>query len=323
MFHRVKQVLPGMLLTACVFACCGNVHAAVKSSAKQQYSSRPAGYVVPVPYYGIPAVPRFMLPAVPGGPGLVSAVSPEAGATLAPQVPAAPAETVPPPPEKIFILREPAAETNVADEIDQMNARLAKIQLEKHQLQAALTHVKKIKSQVFKVKTIAGLAEYVSRDKNYLTEYDELYRLTVAGIEALDKKQPFDVVPGDAPVNAVPPAEVNDPPKQPDLPKPVPEPEPPKPVTITEPEPPIPVPIPDPPPPDKPDPVPVEVPAPEPPIPPPDIPVSPPPGNTSSPETAPPALPNDGSSSPLTIPPPPNTETPKRPEKKRLFIPEE
>jgi uncharacterized protein (UPF0335 family) len=100
--------------------------------------------------------------------------------------------------ETTFILREPTLEVSVHDELDAFYARLAKIQLEKHQLAEALSLVRKIRSEIFKVRTIVNLAEFVSRDKNYRDEAEQLYRLALEGMEALDNNQPFRIGMSDA-----------------------------------------------------------------------------------------------------------------------------
>jgi hypothetical protein len=73
------------------------------------------------------------------------------------------------------------------DQLDELNARLAKIQLEKHNLNETLKLIGKIKSPVIKAKTLVDLAEYVSRDNNYKKEADQLFALAVDGIDALTK----------------------------------------------------------------------------------------------------------------------------------------
>ncbi|MCL2744417.1 MAG: hypothetical protein FWE67_11265, partial [Planctomycetaceae bacterium] len=86
--------------------------------------------------------------------------------TFAPEVkkidgvsPAPPAITPVPPTVAI-----PAAVITPHSNLDELNSRLAKIQLEKKNLPAVLSLVDKIKSPEFKVKTLVNLAEYVSRD---------------------------------------------------------------------------------------------------------------------------------------------------------------
>jgi hypothetical protein len=131
---------------------------------------------------------------------------------MAPYVPVPLASAVLPPPApqvievKPTIIVQPAQlpEINVNDELDAFYARLAKVQLEKRQLDNALALVEKIKSETFKVRTVVDLAEYVSRDKNYQSEAEKLYRLALAGMEALDKGQPFRIDTGAKVV--VPPA---------------------------------------------------------------------------------------------------------------------
>jgi hypothetical protein len=73
------------------------------------------------------------------------------------------------------------------DQLDELNARLAKIQLEKHNLNETLKLISKIKSSAIKAKTLVDLAEYVSRDNNYKKEADQLFALAADGIDALTK----------------------------------------------------------------------------------------------------------------------------------------
>jgi hypothetical protein len=73
------------------------------------------------------------------------------------------------------------------EQLDELNARLAKIQLEKHNLNETLKLISKIKSSVIKAKTLVDLAEYVSRDGNYKKEADQLFALAVDGVDALTK----------------------------------------------------------------------------------------------------------------------------------------
>ncbi|MDR2440626.1 MAG: hypothetical protein LBE12_14790, partial [Planctomycetaceae bacterium] len=72
-------------------------------------------------------------------------------------------------------------------QLDELNARLAKIQLEKHYLNETLKLIDKIKSPAIKARTLVDLAEYVSRDNNYKKEADQLFALAVDGIDALAK----------------------------------------------------------------------------------------------------------------------------------------
>jgi len=121
--------------------------------------------------------------------------------TFAPEVkkidgvsPAPPAITPVPPPVAI-----PAAVITPQSNLDELNSRLAKIQLEKKNLPAVLSLVDKIKSSEFKVKTLVDLAEYVSRDSNYKKEADALYKLAVDGIDALSEGNPVVIeIPGAA-----------------------------------------------------------------------------------------------------------------------------
>jgi len=86
-----------------------------------------------------------------------------------------------------FTPHDPVA--SVSNELDMMNARLAKIQLEKRDLPSALALIRNIRSDTFKVRTLVDLTEYVSRDQTYQREAEQLYRLAVAGIEALSRGQ--------------------------------------------------------------------------------------------------------------------------------------
>jgi hypothetical protein len=78
-------------------------------------------------------------------------------------------------------------ENKQENQLDELNARLAKIQLEKHNLNETLKLIDKIKSSAVKARTLVDLAEYVSRDNNYKKEADQLYALAVDGIDALTK----------------------------------------------------------------------------------------------------------------------------------------
>ena len=234
-------ILPGMLLTACtacVFADTVRSGNMATIESKQMYSNRPAGYMVPTPYYGTPMAPRFVVPptavqhrsmvTVPRvnqtGATSVPVVPVQVQFPLAPQVVAsqmitpqavtpqavapqavAPQADVPQPIERTLVLREPQPEVNVNDELDTFYARLAKIRLEQRQLPDALALIQKIKSETFRVRTVVGLAEYVSRDKNYQAEADRLFRLALAGMEALDRGQPFRVDPSFVPDVPKPP----------------------------------------------------------------------------------------------------------------------
>jgi hypothetical protein len=111
-------------------------------------------------------------------------------------IPDAPIAAAPSVPQQIvketaIFQREPLQDVSVRNEIDVFYARLAKIQVEKHQLAEALALIQKIKSETFRVRTVVDLAEFVSRDKNYQSEAEQLYRLALAGMAALDKKEPF------------------------------------------------------------------------------------------------------------------------------------
>ena len=182
-------ILPGVLLVACASWVSAD-------TAKQKYSNRPIGYTVPTPYYGTPMAPRFVVPPV----AQVRVQPPQRAETDDyPRVSSSAAVTPPAPlvgDKTVFILREPAPEVNVNDELDAFYARMAKIQVEKRQLPEALALIQNIRSETFKVRTIVSLAEYVSRDKNYQSEAEQLYRLALTSIDALDKKQPFRIDTG-------------------------------------------------------------------------------------------------------------------------------
>ncbi|MDR1052669.1 MAG: hypothetical protein LBL39_00685, partial [Planctomycetaceae bacterium] len=68
----------------------------------------------------------------------------------------------------------PQPPTEYVPQLDELNARLAKMQLEKKNLEGTLRSIDKIEDVVFKVQTLVDLAEYVSRDKNYKKEADYL-----------------------------------------------------------------------------------------------------------------------------------------------------
>jgi len=201
-----------MLLSASVLLFCADVTAQTNAQAttggKQTYSNRPIGYSVPSPYYGTPMAPRFMAPPVTpahsqaqaaraytSDPGVATPV-------MAPIITESPAPHLQTVKEKetVIVLRDPPPEISVNDELDAFYARLAKIQLEKHQLTEALALVEQIKSEAFKVRTVVNLAEFVSRDKNYRSEAEQLYRLALIGMEALNKKRPFRIDVGNVKV---------------------------------------------------------------------------------------------------------------------------
>ena len=182
-------ILPGMLLAACASWVSAD-------TVKQKYSNRPIGYTVPTPYYGTPMAPRFVVPPV-----AQVRVQPSQRIETADFSRASSSVAVMPPAplvgdKTVFVLREPAPEVNVNDELDAFYARMAKIQVEKKQLPEALALIQNIRSETFKVRTIVSLAEYVSRDKNYQSEAEQLYRLALTSIDALDKKQPFRIDTG-------------------------------------------------------------------------------------------------------------------------------
>jgi hypothetical protein len=80
---------------------------------------------------------------------------------------------------------------NTPSQLDTLNARLAKIQLEKKNLEGTLQSIDKIENAAFKVQTLVDLAEYVSRDKNYQKEAEHLFELALAATDAFAKKQPI------------------------------------------------------------------------------------------------------------------------------------
>ena len=267
-------ILPGMLLTTCatwVFADTVRPANRVAIENKQMYSNRPVGFTVQVPYYGTPMAPRFIAPPTMAQSRTVATV-PGVHQTGVPVVVTAPVPTqmlpttvpqfgVPQVVEKTVILREPQPEVNVNDELDTFYARLAKIRLEQRQLPEALALIQRIKSETFRVRTVVSLAEYVSRDKTYQTEAAHLYRLALAGMEALDQGQPFriDADGGNVaplPINQSPPVQSAPAPQDPPVvvtprPAPVPEPLPnvvpsvpdtrPQPIPVTDPPEPPPV----------------------------------------------------------------------------------
>jgi len=165
--------------------------------------------------------PRFVPPAVPyrvtavqeshAVPNAMVAAPPVPMPELAPVVPVPmlyggnSGNSLPPTPQpgEAVVQRKPLA--SVSDELDGFYARLAKMQLERHQLGEALALVQKIKSETFRVRTVVDLAEYVSRDKNFRNEAEQLYRLAIAGMAALDRGQPFRI---DLNGNAVPPVSI-------------------------------------------------------------------------------------------------------------------
>ncbi|MGL4595070.1 MAG: hypothetical protein ACRCUY_10110 [Thermoguttaceae bacterium] len=75
-------------------------------------------------------------------------------------------------------------------EIDNWYARLAKIQLERHNLAETLNLIGKMKSNSAKAQTLVDFAEYVSRDINYRKESDALFGLAVSGIAAINDNKP-------------------------------------------------------------------------------------------------------------------------------------
>jgi hypothetical protein len=79
---------------------------------------------------------------------------------------------------------------NTPVQLDFLNARLAKMQLEKKDLEGTLRSIQKIDNTAFQVQTIVDLAEYVSRDKNYRKEAEHLFTLALSATDAFAKKQP-------------------------------------------------------------------------------------------------------------------------------------
>jgi len=234
-----------MFLIACVIGVCSVTVEAqniVNPESKKMYSNRAIGYTVPTPYYGTPAMPVFLVPpeapvrvqvaqtGVRAGVPAAKFVEAEILAPTAPLVPLVPITThapvavepsAPPtikataPLPPVFYSSVP--KVDVFDELDALYARLAKIQLEKRQLDTALTLVKSIKSEIFRIRTLVDLAEYVSRDKSYQSEAEQLYSLALSGMEALGKK-------ADAPpVAPVPEKSVVPEPAEPLQPQPLPE----------------------------------------------------------------------------------------------------
>ncbi|MDR1485557.1 MAG: hypothetical protein LBT09_12130 [Planctomycetaceae bacterium] len=89
---------------------------------------------------------------------------------------------------------------NTPPQLDSLNARLAKMQLEKKNLEGTLRSIDKIENAAYKVQTLVDLAEYVSRDKNYKREADHLFELALAATDAFAKKQPVIITfPNSAP----------------------------------------------------------------------------------------------------------------------------
>jgi hypothetical protein len=74
--------------------------------------------------------------------------------------------------------------------LDVLNARLAKMQLEKKNLDGTLRSIDKIEDVAFKVQTLVDLAEYVSRDKNYKKEADYLLNLALTATDDFARKRP-------------------------------------------------------------------------------------------------------------------------------------
>ena len=204
-----KRVLTGLLLSASALLFCAEV--AAQANAKATYSNRPIGYSVPSPYYGTPMAPRFMAPPVapmrfPAAHASTSELS-VASPVMAPIVAESSVPQQQVVKETVVVLRDPPPEVSVNDELDAFYARLAKILLEKHQLPEALALVQQIKSETFKVRTVVNLAEFVSRDKNYRSEAEQLYRLALTGMESLDKKRPFRIDSGNVKIEPAEPKE--------------------------------------------------------------------------------------------------------------------
>jgi uncharacterized protein (UPF0335 family) len=189
MFRTVHQhIFLGVLLTMCgILFCTDAAQAETKTVAGSKQTTRHLViYPVPAPYYYVPpTAPRIVIPPIPPMPPVRPYVW-RANMNAPRQAPPVAAPSILQP-----TMKEQPQEGNVHDELDAFYARLAKIQLEKHQLAEALNLVQKIRSEIFKVRTVVSLAEFVSRDGNYRNEADQLYRLALAGLEALDKNQPF------------------------------------------------------------------------------------------------------------------------------------
>ena len=223
------SIISGMLLTACVvvvYADTAKANPGAFAENRQLYSNRPIGFARPNPYFGTPMAPRFMVP--PATPAQFAApvarVTPIAPITpihlqatwgnqvpnvamqppmqqpmMAPSLPMMTPAGVPPTMqdattqvvrETTVILREPSPEVSVHDQLDAFHARLARIHLERRQLPEALALIANIRSDTFKVRTLVDLAEYVSRDATFRNESDQLFRLALAGIDALGRGQP-------------------------------------------------------------------------------------------------------------------------------------
>ena len=217
-------ILPGMVFSACtawVFADHTRHAHRVAVENKPIYSNRPAGYTVPAAYYGTPMAPRFYVPPVARyRPVTTTPIEDRTAGNVFDVAHDLPSRQTS---ETIYILREPQPEVSVDDELDSFHARLAKIHVEKRQLPEALKLIQKIKSETFKVRTVVSLAEYVSRDKAYQSEADQLFGLALAGMEALDRGQPFRIESGSVRASVISPpvAPPVDPPVTPPVDPPV------------------------------------------------------------------------------------------------------
>ncbi|MDR3183413.1 MAG: tetratricopeptide repeat protein [Planctomycetaceae bacterium] len=206
---------------ACLFVCAAvqaEVNPSTRAANKTLYGNR-SGQLryTPYYYYGSPTAPRFSQPqffvpppelgrvavqsSVPAKPGLKLAPIPPAPlveSAVALQPPAPVTAQAPVPPvfsveksiERTIVIRDEEPKYNTDDELDALNARLAKIQLEQHNLADALNLVKKIKSPEYTAKTIVDLAEYICRDPNYRSEYDTLYGIALAAIDSVQQGKP-------------------------------------------------------------------------------------------------------------------------------------
>lgn len=84
-------------------------------------------------------------------------------------------------------------DAGVAQKLDEMNARIAKLLVEKKKLNEAIQRIDQIQDKVFKVQTLVDLAVFVAHDRNYKTEADQLYSLALKGIDALTAGKEVDL----------------------------------------------------------------------------------------------------------------------------------
>ena len=201
-------------------------------TSRQLYSSRQPGARRAQPVFENYVVPR-MAPAQPilsepaeeiifEGPVFIHpapAANPEPDQPLSgidfPSLPSPKGNEEPKPtPIVEFPARTPIAFPPSDTQIDEFYARLAKLQLEKKQLAETLTLIGKIKNDLFKVKTLVELAEYVAHDTNYKREADQLFVLAQNGIDALANGKPIVLA---APEAERKPVEEKVPPRQPTL----------------------------------------------------------------------------------------------------------